>query len=357
MLHLFGLAVLGVPLSWRKVNGGVQVEWVGYFMDLGRFELGVTEKRAQWVVRWLGDKIAERQVRLGDLREGLGRLQFVAGALEVVRPFLGPLYRWASAGPRYARPFLPVMIRLLMGFIAKEIGQSRMSKCVDRDRDLGEVFRLDAKAEGEEVAIGGWRSEGGRPTREAAWFAVKLNRRNAPWAFARGETFRVIASLELLGMLVGTMVLMPVSEFSVATPSVGLVTIGCGTDNRGNSFLLDRLLTTAYPLGILLCELAVQLRTRGAVMRAEWVPRLQNEEADALTNSDFRHFSEELRVPVKLEELRFEILDQLLETGEAYLSEVEAARSQEKLRLAGTAGSAGHGRKRTGASLREREPW
>ena len=92
-------------------------------------------------------------------------------------------------------------------------------------------------------------------------------------------------------------------------------------------------------------------------MRAEWVPRLQNEEADALTNSDFRHFSAELRVPVKLEEMRFEVLDQLLETGEAYREEVEAARAQEKLRLAGLAGSAGHGRKRAGESLRERDPW
>ena len=275
----------------------------------------------------------------------------------MVRPFLGPLYRWVSAGPRYAKPFLPVMLRLLMGFIAEEVGRSRMSRCADRAHDMGEVFRLDAKAEGEEVAIGGWRSEGGRSTREAKWFAVKLNRRNAPWAFARGETFRVIASLELLGMLVGTMVLLPVEEFRDRGPTVGLITIGCGTDNRGNAFLLDRLLTTAYPLGILLCELAAQLRSRGAIMRAEWVPRLQNEEADALTNADYRHFNPELRVPVKLETLRFEVLDQLLETGEAYREEVEAARASERLRLASSAGAAGHGRKRAGTSLRETEPW
>ena len=92
-------------------------------------------------------------------------------------------------------------------------------------------------------------------------------------------------------------------------------------------------------------------------MRAEWVPRLQNEEADTPTYSDFRHFGAKLRVPVKLEELRFEFLDQLLEAGEACLAEVEAARAQEKLRLASMAGSASHGRKRSGVSLSEREPW
>ena len=36
-------------------------------------------------------------------------------------------------------------------------------------------------------------------------------------------------------------------------------------------------------------ELACQLGLRRACMHARWIPRLQNEEADALTNGDFRH--------------------------------------------------------------------
>ena len=87
-----------------------------------------------------------------------------------------------------------------------------MAKCPLKILDLGEVFRLDAKAEGENVAIGGWRCVGATNTMKAKWFAVKLNRRNAPWAFARGEAFRTIASLELLGVLVSVMVLMPEDE-------------------------------------------------------------------------------------------------------------------------------------------------
>ena len=53
----------------------------------------------------------------------------------------------------------------------------------------------------------------------------------------------------------------------------------CGTDNQGNMFLLDKLLTTKYPLGVVLMELSVQLGLRRAAMRANWIPRLQNEEA------------------------------------------------------------------------------
>ena len=79
------------------------------------------------------------------------------------------------------------MVLLIIHFLAEEIRRRRMSSCAAKRKDLGEVFRLDAKAEGEEVAIGGWRTRDGAKTADAPWFAVRLNRRNAPWAFARGE--------------------------------------------------------------------------------------------------------------------------------------------------------------------------
>ena len=133
-------------------------------------------------------------------------------------------------------------------------------------RTWARFFRLDAKAEGENVAIGGWRCRQGRPTRESEWFAVTLNRRNAPWAFARGEAFRIIASLELSVALVSVMVLLPVEE--VCTATVGMATLTCGTDNQGNSYLLDKLMTTKFPLGVVLMELACQLGLRRACLHA-----------------------------------------------------------------------------------------
>ena len=126
-------------------------------------------------------------------------------------------------------------------------------------------------------------------TKQSKWFACSLDRSNAPWAFNRGEAFRTIASLEFLGALVGVMVLLPENEMDLN--SVGMVTLTCGTDNQGNGYLLDKLLTTKYPLAVILMELSCQLGMRGASMRARWIPRLQNEEADALANGDYRHFS------------------------------------------------------------------
>ena len=87
-------------------------------------------------------------------------------------------------------------------------------------------------------------------------------------------------------------------------------------------------------------------------------PAFQNEEADALTNSDLRPFDPRKRVEVRLEDLRFGVLHQLLETGDAYHTEVEQMRASERaLRLAGAAAGGGGKRRKAGDSLRERDPW
>jgi hypothetical protein len=207
--------------------------------------------------------------------------------------------------------------------------------CERKTLQLGEVFRMDAKAEGEKVVIGGWLSQGGRKTREAPWFSLELTRATAPWAFARGEPFRTIASLELLGSLVGLMVLVPHTAPKGDTSAV--ISLSCGTDNQGNSHLLDRMLTTKYLLGVVLMELAHQTRIRRMVLRAHWLPRLENEEADALTNFEFRHFDPKHRIEVRLADLRFAVLDDLFKEGEAYVAELERVKEQRKTaKAAGT---------------------
>jgi Skp family chaperone for outer membrane proteins len=79
-------------------------------------------------------------------------------------------------------------------------------------------------------------------------------------------------------------------------------------------------------------ELAHQMRARRLVLRAHWLPRLENEEADALTNFDYRHFDPAKRVDVKLEDLRFAVLDDLFQAGEDYVAALEKAKEQQKQR-------------------------
>ena len=172
-------------------------------------------------------------------------------------------------------------------------------------------------------------AKGTSSTKESPLFSVSLTRKNAPWAFMKGEAFRAIAALELLGALVGVMVLLPLLDAGTGA-ATALLGLSCGTDNLGNTFLLDRMLTTEYPLGIVAMELSYQCRRRGVALRANWIPRLQNEEADALTNLDFRHFQEKHRIQVDLVSLPFGVMPDLFSEGEAYVAELERLKAESK---------------------------
>ena len=63
---------------------------------------------------------------------------------------------------------IPIMTHLILKLIVSEIKRERMSSCPSKAKQLGELFRLDAKVEGEQVAIGGWRVRGSGSTRDAA---------------------------------------------------------------------------------------------------------------------------------------------------------------------------------------------
>ena len=358
LLQLLLLAVLKIPLAWHKLRGGTECEWVGYWMDMARFRLGVSAARAAWAVRWLDEKATEGRARLGELREGLGRLGFIAGPMDHLRPFLGPIYAWCAAGPRYAQPRLPVMVVLVLRYLARELREDHATDYRQHIKNVGEVFRLDAAAKGNAVSIGGWRVGPNGDTKQAAWFAEQLTRAEAPWAFERGEPFRTIASLELLGVLVGVMTL--TDEAVPGHESIGVVSISCGTDNQGNTFLVDKLLTTKFPLVVILMELSHQLRKRRLVLRADWLPRLQNQEADDLTNAEFHAFDPQRRIRVELDRLPFAVLPELFAEGNAYVEALEAQREAERARKASVASgqSRDEGRKRPrDEPLRVTDPW
>ena len=101
--------------------------------------------------------------------------------------FFWPPVAWACMGPKFAQPDFPVMLLLIIKHLARELRSAKTTSCREDGKRLGELFRLDAKAEGETVAIGGWLSQNGRSSKEATWFAVTITRANAPLAFARGR--------------------------------------------------------------------------------------------------------------------------------------------------------------------------
>ena len=104
-------------------------------------------------------------------------------------------------------------------------------------------------------------------------------------------------------------------------------------------------------------ELACQLGPRRACMHARWIPRLQNKEADALTNGDFRHFDLKLRIPVDLGKLSFMVMDDLSREGEDYVNKLVELKKAEAPKKRVHDGEGSKRKVKKDPTLRERDPW
>ncbi|CAE8672430.1 unnamed protein product [Polarella glacialis] len=341
VLAIFFLCILGVPMSWKKFHGGLQYEWVGYWSDLRHRRLGISEGRADWLVRWMSKALVAGSVCIEEFKSVLGRMGFAMRALETFRPFLGPLYAWSSAVP--VRTFLPLP------------EGSRTAPCGCSQGLTKEHFRADAKAEGEDVRIGGWECLDSDDVGTARWFSEVITRENAPWVFEAGEPFRTIATLELLATLCCLVAFLRVPGPVNAEEPRALLTLGGSTDNLGNKFVVAKLQTTKYPLVCVLMEIAAMLHQAGEGLDLQWVPRLQNIEADQLTNGDFRGFDPALRVRVNIATQPWVVLNSMLKQGRALYSVIREGRIESsKRKLEKFAGPFVRSQKK---SFRERDPW
>lgn len=346
-LLVFVLTALGVPFKWTKFRGGPSVSWVCYWADLRGFRLGVSAKRADWMRTWLDNKISEGRVEMSDFSGVLGRLCFALGPLEHARPFLAPMFAWLAAVGHRGSMILPWSVLYIMRLLREEFTEERRTiEILPRGEDIGLAFRAAAKAEGADIVVGGWECVHGTPTERARWFSVTLTRKTAPWAYSRGEPYRTIASLELFGTLLCVMVFGDAwgDTYRSKVAVTGL------TDNQGHTFCIARLMTPKFPLLVVLSELAVQLRSRGMELDLFWVPRDQNEEADALTNREFSGFDPKLRVEVDVEKLAFQVLPDMLAVSEDLHNRVKNIRESAPAKEQGP-------RKKPQDRLRAREPW
>ena len=191
--------------------------------------------------------------------------------------------------------------------------------------------------------LGGSESSDGTRPKDSRWFSVKLDRDNAGWAFVKGEPFRVIASLELLGVLMAVMLFFGSPRSDPAKLGTGhafrawqdlgahgQLTISGITDNQGNPFVLDKMMTTSFPLSVILMELSVQLEKAALCLDLRWTPREQNVEADALTNEEFDEFRESNRIDVKMEDLEFEVIPTLMKEAAKLDKEIMLTKEERK---------------------------
>ena len=303
------------------------VQWIGYQLDVENFSRGVSSKKVDWVVGWIQRKLQEGGATGREMRSALGRFSFVAGALHHVRPFLGPLFAWTAMIAMGTYTQFPDAVKILLGFVAEQLKSCNMQPAKRWPSLPTDVFRVDAKAEGEKIVVGGWESFAQRELSEARWFSVELTRKTAPRAYVKGDPFRTISSLELVAVLIAVMLFAPGAEWK---GSRAQVTITAVTDNLGNTFVLQKFMSCKYPLSIVVMELACQLQKFGLEMDLAWAPRLQNIPADDLTNAEFSKFDPKKRINVDFTELEFIVLDKLMEKAGEMDEEIRLVKSSKE---------------------------
>eukprot|EP00971_Amphidinium_carterae_P136048 2695760-Amphidinium_carterae.1 len=90
-----------------------------------------------------------------------------------------------------------------------------------------------------------------------------------------------------------------------------VVTLGGFTDSQVSAQVLTKGMTTSFPMALVLMELSAQLEKRKAKLHLYLVPRDKNEEADALSNQDWRGFDPSRRKLGHWSDMKFEVLPDL----------------------------------------------
>lgn len=325
----FIMCIFGVPFKFSKQRGGMQVDWIGLHSDYTTYQLGLSVGRAAWLSDWCSKLSKQLRVGAREVTSGLGRLCFAANALYWERPFLGPIYAWAASVRNLGHVVtLPWAIAFILAWLAKKLGEGgRLQSPPSMLQETGELFRTDAKAEDGRAWIGGWETLHSMDTRKARWFALEVEETWCPWIFCKKkDPNRVIAALELLGTLVAVML------FGDDWPKhlkANCLVGSARTDNQGNSFAVAKLMSTRFPLTLVIMELSEQLKVRNLELHLGWIQRDSNQPADDLTNDKFGGFSDELRIQKKGEDLDWLVMGELLASSQLLYDEI-AGRKQER---------------------------
>ena len=148
-------ATAGIPLSLGKTSGSDVVTWEGFELRHRSCQLGLSERRAQWIINWTKKIAASTSVNVSTFEEGLGRVMYVAGALEYERPFFEPLYRFMSLHPRNSVRLVPAYVNSL-SHLATQLELCRHCSCAVEIHSWETAPRVDAQVSEKRTGIGGW---------------------------------------------------------------------------------------------------------------------------------------------------------------------------------------------------------
>ena len=309
------MEMVGTPFSYRKFRGGFTSDYVGYWVDYGRFEIGISERRAVWLMDFV-KRLENDQwlVMARRFHEFHGRLGFTAQVLPWLRPLLAPGYAWLSAIHRGSTVRVPELVALVCVFIRQKFMDGlRKIPCITEEVNRGELFRTDAKCEKGRVVLGGWLLGDRGDPKQADWFSLSLSPDQAPWLFKGEDSESSWASTtaELLASLVALKTF-DLGAKTIKGPWAHILCCGGGTDNKATTQLVRRRLSTKWPVMLVLMDYLDFCESRCLRCQLDWRPRDTNIEADQLTNEDFSSFDPKRRILIKWEDVKLPMVEMLM---------------------------------------------
>ena len=303
--------MLGTPFRWPKFRGGVCLEYVGFYMDYCKFEVGLSERRTSWIVQWVAD--ARRDGGVVSHRsfvELVGRLVYAGQVLVWLKALMAPLHAWKAAIAPGTVATLPQTVSVILLLIAEMLKRG-FHRTSGRSPAKGgrQAFRTDAKCESERVVLGGWELGADSDLRQARWFAVEIRASDAPWLFETDH----LPSRSTVAELLATLVALEVFGYFKKESRPRRILVEAGTDNLATEHITRRGSSTKFPLAYVQLQLALKCFLHGLVFQLNWRPRETNVEADDLTNLNFGKFDLGLRLGVAWEDLDWSIMKELLQ--------------------------------------------
>ena len=136
--------IIGTPFAYHKFAGGLETQFVGYFLDYRNVAIGVSSKRGKWLLDFLAEfRRRNFTIHMRRFSEFLGRLGFLCRVLLWVKPHLSPLYSWAAALDRSTVAKAPELVILTCLFLEEQLTEKQFMLCCRWPVGLKqEVFRL-----------------------------------------------------------------------------------------------------------------------------------------------------------------------------------------------------------------------
>ena len=316
--------MFGTPFKWPKFRGGVCLEFVGFYMDYCKFEVGLSEKRAGWIVNWIAEaRQHEGLVTHRSFVELVGRLVYAGQVLVWLKPLMPPLHAWKGAIAPGTVATLPQTVSVVLLFISQMLQQGfHRTSGRSPDRGGAQAFRTDAKCDESRVILGGWEIGAAADPKHARWFALEVPRSEAPWLYDVAH----LPSRSTVAELLATLVALEVFGHFQKSARPQRVVMEAGTDNLATEHVTRKGASNKFPLSFVQMQLGLKCYFHGLVLQLRWRPRETNVEADDLTNQKYDKFDPGLRCQVQWRDLDWAILEELMK----FRAEVQGWKEERK---------------------------